>query len=264
MEGVFPTGATKEINVTYEIEAGSAACDKGLQFAVGSEWNEIFLGINSGGAGYTGGVYYVDDFQITANVAPPVVVIPKLDITPAKKGLHLVCADSSQWARQGIRTTTADYTWVDRAGPVTYAMNIKQAPKVAGQNVVIYLTPGADGSSSPDWSYPQCLRLAVITAADGSAQAALAYKDGPAESNGTLGHEYWIADDGLGSGGNLAYLNSTKTEGEWSVRFNTATSITFTAPDGATANASILASTAAKFALSTTAYFSTLPTVRKM
>lgn len=67
----YPLPSTFSFNVSYPILNAPAVGDTNAQFALGSPWNQINIGVNSGGAvGYTGAKFYVDNFTISANAVP--------------------------------------------------------------------------------------------------------------------------------------------------------------------------------------------------
>lgn len=261
--GAFPAGGVTTIEVSYPIEAGAAVRDRRAQFSAGSGWNEIFLGMNSGGGGYSGARYFIDNFSVVANAAPPPPVIPDLTIEPARQGLHLIAAGGSRWDRQTVRTTIPEHSWVGRGSPVTYRFGLSSFPQLPEFGAFLYLVPGTDipaTNSGPDWSQPVCMVAAISGAANGSANLRLSYKNHTADSNGTPGHEYWVDEDGSGQGGTVGRVNSTTSTGEWSLTFTSDTAFVLTAPDGTTTSGDLLPSVAARFSGPLFAYFGIWPT----
>ncbi len=263
--GAFPAGQIQTFDVSYEIEAAtSATADNLAQFNPSSGWDEVFLGVNSGGTGFTGARFYIDDFAITANQVQAPIVIPTMDIQRPKAGLTLSATDGSQWSRQSVRTNGSGYSWVGQAGPVTYTLGLADMPNAAGFDAFIYLVPGADipaTNNAPDYAQAVCAVLAIHNNGDGTASTRFSYKDHIPESNGPAGHQYWEAvatpDDGLG--GAYFYANGI-LNGEWSLTFNGDTGVSITGPGGAVGTASMLASTAAKFAGPLYVYWGIWPT----
>jgi hypothetical protein len=264
--GGFPTGATQVFEISYDIEVGPAVSDKIAQFSAASGWNEIFFGLNSGGAGFTGVTFYIDDFTIAAET-PPVIPPPTVSLTPSKPGMNLIMNVPGQYDRQGIRTVTPDASWVDRPGPIRYEMNIADFPKTPGAQVLMYFVPADDlqpNMSYPDWARKVCSKLTVTRNNDGTSFAQFAYKDDSAAadpyngSNGVTGHEYWMPDDGSGLGGVLAQVGSSKAEGLWVVTFLNNTSVTITAPGGETATGTFLPAAAEKYEGAMYVYWTTL------
>jgi hypothetical protein len=73
------------------------------------------------------------------------------------------------------------------------------------------------------------------------------------------GHEYWVADDGTGQGGQVASAGTATMQGTWTLRFDSNTSLTFISPDGTSSAGTLLPATAAKFANPLAVWFSTVP-----
>ncbi len=276
--GAFPAGATQTFTVTYPIEAASSAVnDARAQFKLSSGWHEIFLGLNSGGDGFTSGKFYIDNFRITSNAEPEVIPPPVIALEPVNAGLNIYSSGNGQYDRQTVRTAVPEYSWVGATGPVTYSLTIANYTPQAGYQTVIYLAPGsgfATNNNAPDWGQPVCALAFINNNADGSANMRFAYKNDIASSNGYTGHGYWDTDNaadlydgitgpgaaGTGKGGTLAYVNSSTILGTWTIRFTSDTNVTITAPDGQTASGSLPnAATAQLFAGPLYAYFGTVP-----
>jgi hypothetical protein len=262
----FPASAVQTVQVSYPIVADTTPTrDRIAQFSAGSGWNEIFLGMNSGGGdapapGYSGGKYYIDNFKIAANTVAPPLTIPNMSIVRPGPGMHFHSAGVGQYDRQGLRTTGENFSWVGAAGPVEYKFTFKDFPNVNNMNAVMYLAPGTGvTSNSPDWSEPVCIQVAIIANGTGGGWGRVSYKDDKRDSNGVAGHEYWVADDGTGLGGQLASAGSTMMNGTWTLRFDSSTSLTFISPDGTMGQGTLLPATAAKFANPLAAWFGTVP-----
>ena len=263
----FPAGGIQTTQVSFSIAADTTATrDRIAQFRVGSGWNEIFLGMNSGVNGtppppaYAGGKYYVDNFKIVANSAPEPVIIPAMSVVPVKRGMHLHSAGTGQWARQSLRTSGEDFSWFGVGKPVEYKFTLADFPAANNMNAVMYLVPGAGvTSTSPDWSEPVCIQVAMIAIGNGGGWGRVSYKDHQRDSNGVAGHEYWVADDGSGQGGQVASAGTASMNGTWTLRFDSDTSLTFTAPDGTSSVGTLLPATAAKFANPLAVWFGTVP-----
>ncbi len=262
----FPTGGVQTTQVSFQIAADTGPTrDRIAQFSAGSGWNEIFLGINSGGGdtpapAYAGGKYYIDNFKIAANEDPAPVKPPATSVVPVRRGMHFFSGGTGQYDRQSLRTTGENFSWVGAAGPVEYKFTLSDFPKVADMNAVMYLVPGAAiTSSAPDYSEPLCLQVVMIANDSGGGWARVSYKDHQRDSNGPPGHQYWEADDGSGLGGQLASTNTSIMNGTWTLRFESNTSLTFIAPDGVSVQGTLLPATAAKFANPLAVWFGTVP-----
>ena len=155
--GAFPAGGVTTIEVSYPIEAGAAVRDRRAQFSTGSGWNEIFLGMNSGGGGYSGARYFIDNFSVVADAAPPPPVIPDLSIEPARPGLHLIASGNSRWDRQTVRTTIPEHSWVGRGSPVTYRFGLSSFPRLPEFVALLYLVPGTHlpATNTPPDQHPK-------------------------------------------------------------------------------------------------------------
>ncbi len=80
--GSFPLTSTFSFDVSHPILNAPAASDMNAQFALGSPWNQIFIGVNSGSieGGYTGAKIYVDNFTISAVPEPAAASLGLLGI----------------------------------------------------------------------------------------------------------------------------------------------------------------------------------------
>ena len=262
--GAFPLTAPILHTVNYTIEAASSvANDTIAQFGANSGWYQINIGINSESG--TTIKYYLDNITIAANLVEAPVVIPNVTITPAVPGLNLISSGVGQYDRQCVRTYEGtSVSWVGGTFPKTYELTIADYPKVAGYESVIYFVPGSglpSSESSPDWSQPVCAGMWIYPNGDGSGSVSLRYKDGTANSNGAVGHEYWTGDPAPshGLGGQLASVSSASYLGTWKLTFTNDTDFTLTVPDGTTTSGSFNPTTAAKFAGSMYVYFGNVP-----
>ncbi|MES2922943.1 MAG: hypothetical protein V4819_15415 [Verrucomicrobiota bacterium] len=262
--GAFPLAAPILHTVNYTIEAAaSVASDTIAQFGASSGWYQINLGLNSEGG--TTVKYYIDNITIAANVVAAPTVIPNVKITPTVSGLNVISSGIGQYDRQCVRTYEGtDVTWVGGTFPKTYELTIADYPKEQGYESVIYFVPGsgiASTNSNPDYTEPVCAGLWIYPNGDGTGSASLRYKDGPVNSNGVTGYEYWIGDPAPshGLGGQLATKYSTKFLGTWKVTFTSDTDFTITVPDGTSTTGSFNPTAAAKYAGPMYVYFGNVP-----
>lgn len=231
----------------------------------------VVLKLWSGGAGGLNGqtVFWLDNVKLIASpnaVLPP----PVMAIQSAKPGLQLsASAPGQQYQRQSIRTLTADadgnpisYSWVGSTTPVTYSMTIKEFPDAAhsGFQAHIFLVPESSmpngaGDTSIDWNAGEVVFIQIGNNADGTASGNFRYKINQPGGNSML----WNADPAAGPAGALANVSSPSALGTWSVTFKNNTDGTITAPSGASADFSMLASAAAMFANPVVAYFGIQP-----
>lgn len=277
--GAFPAGATQHFPISYAVEAASSAVsDVRAQFKVNATYTEIFIGLNSGGAGFTSGKFYIDNFKIASNAIPEIIPPPTISLQPAKPGLTIVASGGNLYSRQNVRTTNPQYSWVGATEPVTYSFTISDYPAAAGFTSVLYLVPGsgiASNISDLDWNRPICLYARVSNNADGSAWMEVSYKNGTEGNNGITGHDYFTNDNpddlhdgidpptaiaGTGKGGRIASLGSSRILGKWDLTFTSNTTFTLTAPDGGTSSGSLPnEATAQLFADPLYAYFGNVP-----
>lgn len=262
--GAFPLSVPLLHTVNYTIEAASSvASDTIAQFGANSGFYQINIGINSESG--TTIKYYLDNIAIAANLVAAPLIIPNVTITPAVAGLNMISSGNGQYDRQCVRTSEGtDVSWVGGTFPKTYELTIADYPKVAGYESVIYFVPGSGISStnsSPDWSEALCAGLWIYPNGDGSGAVSFRYKDGPPNSNGVAGYEYWVNDPAPshGLGGQLANTYSASFLGTWKITFTSDTDFTLTVPDGTTSSGSLNPATAAKFAGPMYVYFGNVP-----
>ena len=267
--GAFPLTEARVVEISYGIEAAtSAVADQIAQFYPNGEYLQILLGLNSETIEGMTARIYIDDLTITANESPEPLTTPRLTITPARPGLHVISNVNGAYDRQCIRTAEPSYPWVGVAtpeNPVSYELTLADRPAADGYQCAIYLVADdgdvASTVSNPDWTEPVCAGMWIYRNADGTGWGALRYKDHEANSNGPSGHEYWVADPAPshGLGGELAGVGSSTVLGTWKVTFTSDTDFTLTSPDGSTNTGAFNAATAAKFADSMFVYFGTIP-----
>lgn len=289
--GGFPTpGQIRTTTVTLPIEpAGSGVADDGkVQFNPNSATFRIQFGLNSqGGAAFTSGKYFVDNFSVSSNAQPVVIPPPATGLEPTVPGMNIYSSGTGQYDRQTLRTTTPQYSWIGVAtpsNPVTYSLTISNYSSKPGMGTVFYLVPGTGldvGQNFPDYGQPRCIAGYLNSNADGTANLRLAYKNELGGSNGTTPNDLygggspndlwpanpaWVIGDpkapGTGIGGTLASVNGTSILGKWSISFTSNTSVTITSPGGQTASGTLPnEATAQLWADPMYAYFGTVPGV---
>ena len=179
----------------------------------------------------------------------PVYPAPKLSTEAAVRGLHIL-NEEGQYRRQTLRTTGANYSWVEGTFPKTYSFTISQAPAQPNYDAVMYFSPYGDYSnSSPDYYSANCAVLRL--ARDGANLAfSFAYKVNAANSNGPGGNDIRTLDSvpSLGLGGQLARINTASSYiGKWSITFTDARNFTLSTPLNETASGTMLPATSAVF-----------------
>lgn len=223
-------------------------------------WFKIWSG---GGNGMTGtSTIWIDNVTLNANtnVAPPPP--PTVAITRANPGLRIFASQAgAQYQRQNVYTRNGTgYSWVGTGVPVTYALTVADYPSGAnnGFQSHLMLVPGSglpDWESSPDWNEPNLIFLDIGNGADGTGYASLRYKTNLPNGNTMV----YNANPDNGPVGTIASVGSPTPNGTWSITFNNDTDVTLTAPNGATAAASLPAAAAALFAGSMHVYAGVQP-----
>lgn len=269
--GDFPLAETRQIQVTMDIEAGAPEAvggDGRVQLGSGTNYHELFIGLNSENS-FTTATFYVDDLTVEANQVA-VTTVPSMQIEDAQPGLNLVAAGNGQYERRMIRNLDSGLgvSWVGNAtvgNPVTYSFEVADYPEALSYTAFLYFIPdtGADPYTDPDWQAPTAARLSVqYTSLDPmTATADFAYKIEAPNSNGPAGNDYFTADSvpSSGLGGLLASVDGSGMTGTWSLSFTSDTDFTITAPDGTTGSGSMLQQTADLFAGDLFVYLGILP-----
>ncbi len=177
---------------------------------------------------------------------------------PATAGLNVIASPLGEWARQGVRTMSPEYSWVGASSPVTYSLTIGEHSEQLRHEIYLYFVPNGAlpaTATAPDWSETVCAVVNIDRHGDGTTPGGwmrFAYKNDPengSASNGRPGHEYWDVNDGSNSdGGQVAFATSTTMTGTWSVTIANNTEVTVTTPDGQTASGVLHPDAAALFA----------------
>lgn len=269
--GDFPLTEVRQIDIEIPIEPGAPEAvggDGRLQLGAGTEYHELFIGLNSENS-FTTATYYIDNLSVEANTVVDTTV-PTMAISPATQGLTLIAAGNGQYERRMVRTYGAELltSWVGQAAPgapVNYRFHLADFPEITGFTAFVYLIPGTDLEelSDPDWQAPTAARLTAqyVSTDPLSVSADFSYKVDAPNSNGPAGNDYFTVDSvpSSGLGGILANLPASGMTGDWSVSFSSDTDFTITAPDGSSISGAMLQETADLFAGELYVYFGILP-----
>lgn len=211
-------------------------------------------------------VFNIDNFMITKPTAPIVIPPPTASLIKSKPGLNLLASGTGQYDRQQIATVDSSFGWVGSTEPVTYEMNIKDAPGAAspGYQAHVFLVPNNTGDTAPsiDWNATNLLWFHIETLANGGASVTVRYKTNCPSANNMLFNTNPATTNEVGTligVGNLGTINSATVLGTWKFTIANDTSITVLAPDGSSTNVSITADAAALFSGTVQAFFGAQP-----
>jgi hypothetical protein len=205
-------------------------------------------------------VLNVDNIVVFENTNKTVTP-PTLSIEKTKPGLNLTASQlQAQYQRQSIRTEGNQFGWVGRTAPVTYSIDIADYPDpstYAGFQTHIFLLPvdGAPANADVDWSQPNLIFVDLIGQADGSVIGTFRYKTNLPAGNAMI----YNANPANGPVGILGTVTNNGGAGRWSLTFSNDTQVTFTAPNGSSAQMELPAESAALFAGPLHAYFGVQP-----
>ena len=174
--------------------------------------------------------------------------IPGLNLTATTYG--------GQNQSQGIATVGNSCSWVDAAGPVTYAVNIRRYPPSDPLDPALHEKFETHIRLEPDYNYlGDVAMLQILSDASGGAIAYFRYK------TNSPGDDFMLtnSDPALGPVGTLATLPAPTPSGEWSLKFLHNTNVMVTAPNGATTNFFMPAPAAAHFGCPVRARFGIQP-----
>ena len=223
----------------------------------------VFKKYTGGGSGTA--AMWVDNLAAQAPGAPPPP--PTLNTPqPAVQGLNIF-DDGAAYDRQSIATVVtngptyvtnldttittnsvpdSNYSWVGSANPVTYSLNIAQAPAASfsGYQTHIMICPGNSiPETAPDYNEAAALVLFIDRQGNGSVQAQLRYKVNDGSDNKNL----FGTDTNIFGGSGFAFTNTLVAGyggllgsvtnaggfiGTWSMTISGNTSITLHSPDG--------------------------------
>jgi hypothetical protein len=191
--------------------------------------------------------FWIGNLVMTYSGKPPPP--PTASIVKVVPGLTQFADSAPTYNRQVLATDqsgTANVTWYNQSGPVTYSWKIASYPTSTYSNFLVGLNlmPELTNCSDPDWTGSNDLWVAMENNADGTVTAGIAYKTNQAVGNSQL----FVAPTQM-----IPYNSESNgftvpsAIGTWSVTFNNNTSITLTAPNGASTNATLPANVAALF-----------------
>ena len=185
---------------------------------------------------------------------------PSVTLTKSAPGLTQFADSQPTYNRQDLRTDmsgTANVTWFNHPG-ATYSWTIASFPGTSNPNFLagLNLMPELTNCSDPDWTGTNDIWVALENNADGTVSAGIAYKTNQSVGNSQL----FAAPTQL-----IPYQNETagltvpSAIGTWTLTFNNNTSITLTAPNGASTNVVIPDYVAALYNGYVAAYLYTSP-----
>ena len=210
----------------------------------------------SGGAFTNNFTFNLDNIALEPEVCCP---LPPTGpwLYPAIPGLNLTAtAYGGENQSQGIATLLNSCSWVDAAGPVTYAVNIRSYPPFNPLDPALHEKFETHIHLVPDYNYlGDVAMLQILSDASGGAIACFRYKTNSLSSDFMLTN----SDPALGPVGTLATLSAPTPTGEWSLGFLHNTNITITAPNGATTNFVMPAPAASHFGCPLRALFGIRP-----
>jgi hypothetical protein len=177
--------------------------------------------------------YWVANIKLVARLvqAPP----PTVNLKKTVPGLKQFADATPNYNRQSLRTDLnapggKDIDWIGNPG-ATYSWTIAEFPGASAPNFQAAFTLTPDDPTTmtyadPDWSATNCLWLQIQGNNDGTVRTLLAWKTNQPAGNSQL----------YGSGMLLNNFNSPTAVGTWSLSFPNNTSVTLTAPGGASTN----------------------------
>lgn len=177
--------------------------------------------------------YWIANIKLVARVAP--VPPPTVTLEKAAPGLRMFADVEPNYNRQSLRTDTSapgskDIDWIGHPG-AEYSFTVTDFPGAGTPNFQVAFTltpddPTTMNYADPDWSATNCLWLQIQGNNDGSVRSSLSWKTNQPAGNSQL----------YGSGQLLANFNTPTAIGTWKLAFPNNTSVTLTAPGGASTN----------------------------
>jgi hypothetical protein len=182
--------------------------------------------------------FWIGNLTMGYSGAPP--PNPIASISKAVPGLTQFADSKPSYNRQDLRTDmsgTADVTWFNHPG-ASYSFTIAAFPGPSNPNFLagLNLSPELTNCADLDWTGTNDIWVAMQNNADGTVTAGIAYKTNQpvqnSQFNGPPGQLVNYRNEATG-------LTVPSAIGTWSVTFNNNTSITLTAPNGASTNVTI-------------------------
>jgi hypothetical protein len=194
--------------------------------------------------------FWLGNLVMTYSGAPPPP--PKASISKVVPGLTQFADEAPTYNRQDLRTDlsgTANVTFYNQPGPVTYSWTIASFPGSAHSNFLagFTLTPDPVASqtySDPDWSATNAIWVPMQNNADGTVTIGFTYKTNQPVGNGQL---FSSPTQVINYGNETNGFTVPSAIGTWSLTFNNNTNITLTAPNGASTNVVLDPNVAALF-----------------
>jgi hypothetical protein len=240
-------GAWHHISIPIPSDIGGATFSKGIT------WKIFNPATVSGNFNF----WFANLTLVARTNAPPP---PTITINKASPGLRQFADATPDYNRQTLRTDTnlagiKNIDWVGHPG-AAYSWTVSDfaAPNHAGYNLALTITPDPAESivySDPDWSSTNALWIQISANANGTVGAGIAFKTNLPSNNS----QYYSAPGQL-TGGNT--LQAPTAVGTWTLSFPSDTSITLTAPNGASTNVSLPADVAAMFTNVSFSLYSTM------
>ena len=189
---------------------------------------------------------------------------PSLSLKPVVKGLVQFADVAPTYNREDIATTltgSANLTWYGQPKPVTCSFTIASWPAGAtGWQAGLHLCPDPQASqvnSDPDWSDANDLWVAMQQNADGTVTAGIAYKTNQVNNNAQM----FVAPGALVPFQSEANgLTVPSAVGTWTLQFTSDTTMTLTAPNGSSTNATLPTAVAAGYSGYVGAFLYSSPT----
>jgi len=230
------------------------------------------------GSGYTGiASWWIDNIAAERPGAPPQSPTLSPPAPVGAQGLNIY-DDGNSGDRQSVATVVAgspdlNYSWKGSANPVTYSVDIAQAPAASytGYQVHIMIIPGDSITDlAPDWNQANALVLFIQRQPNGSVVGNLRYKLNQANNNTWL---YGSDTNVFGPnpshpatntivptyGGLLGSVtNASGYVGTWSVTIDSSGNITLASP-GSTNTCAFPSGDDAAFVSPVTVYWGTQP-----
>jgi hypothetical protein len=185
---------------------------------------------------------------------------PSVTLTKSAPGLTQFADSQPTYNRQDLRTDmsgTANVTWFNHPG-ATYSWTISSFPDTSHPDFLagLNLMPELTNCSDPDWTGTNDIWVPLENNPDGTVTAGIAYK-----TNQSVGNSQLFAPPTqlINYQNETAGLTVPSAIGTWTLTFNNNTSITLTAPNGASTNVVIPDYVAALYNGYVAAYLYTSP-----
>ena len=223
---VIPASATNWTHVDRPLNPAMG----NINIVVGS-----FFKLWSNGAHTNTLIFNIDNVKFTKPTVAAVIPPPTVSLEKSVPGLRQFADAEPNYNRQDLRTDlnapgSKDIDWIGHPG-ATYSFTVAEFPGAGTPNFQAAFTLTPDDPTTmtyadPDWSATNCLWLQIQGNNNGSVRTSLSWKTNQPAGNTQL----------YGSGVLLANFNTPTAIGTWSLSFPNNTSVTLTAPGGASTN----------------------------